>query len=161
MGLLPFPDIRKTKMPFKKFISIGSVAVLQSGPSAGKIAAIVDVIDQNRVLIDGPCSEVPRQEFPIKDLHLTSLKAKFPFSARSRVVSKAWKSEDISGKWAASSWAKRMQAKNRRSSLNDFDRFKPMKAKSARNKILNKAVNVQKRKLPRPASCEQVPIAHS
>merc|ERR1711994_621836 len=77
--------------------------------------------------------EVPRQEFPIKDLHLTSLKAKFPFSARSRVVSKAWKSEDISGKWAASSWAKRMQAKNRRSSLNDFDRFKLMKAKSARN----------------------------
>merc|ERR1712154_423252 len=78
---------------------------LQDGPCKGKIAAIVDVIDQNRVLIDGPCSEVPRQEYPIKNLHLTALKAKFPFSARSRVVSKAWKSEDISGKWAASSWA--------------------------------------------------------
>ena len=67
--------------------------------------------------------------------------AKFPFSARSRVVSKAWKSEDISGKCVASSWAKK------RGALNDFDRFKLMKAKSARNKILNKAVNVQKRKL--------------
>ena len=75
------------------------------------------------------------------------LQAKFPFSARSRVVSKAWKSEDISGKWAASSWAKRMAAAEKRSALNDFDRFKLMKAKSARNKILNKAVNVQKRKL--------------
>merc|ERR1712117_820396 len=90
---------------------------------------------------------VPRQEYPIKNLHLTALKAKFPFSARSRVVSKARKSEDISGKWAASSWAKRMAAAEKRSTLNDFDRFKLMKAKSARNKILNKAVNVQKRKL--------------
>ena len=49
------------------------MAVLQDGPCKGKIAAIVDVIDQNRVLIDGPCSEVPRQEYPIKSLHLTAL----------------------------------------------------------------------------------------
>ena len=48
--------------------------MLQDGPCKGKIAAIVDVIDQNRVLIDGPCSEVPRQEYPIKNLHLTALK---------------------------------------------------------------------------------------
>merc|ERR1712124_43282 len=82
--LLPFRNIRLNKMPFKKFVSIGSVAVLQDGPCKGKIAAIVDVIDQNRVLIDGPCSEVPRQEYPIKNLHLTALKAKFPFSAWSR-----------------------------------------------------------------------------
>ena len=61
---------------------------------------------------------------------------KFPFSARSKVVSKAWKLEDVSGKWAASSWAKRMEATKKRGSLNDFDRFKLMKAKSARNKIL-------------------------
>ena len=40
-----------------------------------------------------------------------------------------------------------MAAAEKRSALNDFDRFKLMKAKSARNKILNKAVNVQKRKL--------------
>ena len=58
----------------------------------------------------------------VDHITLYLMQAKFPFSARSRVVSKAWKSEDISGKWAASSWAKRMQAKNRRSSLNDFDR---------------------------------------
>merc|ERR1712187_543081 len=126
----PFPGSSDVKMPFKKFVEIGRVAVLQDGPCKGKIAAIVDVIDQNRVLIDGPCSEVPRQEYPIKNLHLTALKAKFPFSARSRVVSKAWKSEDISGKWAASSWAKRMEAAKKRGALNDFDRFKLMKAKS-------------------------------
>ena len=31
------------------------------GPNQGKIAAIVNVIDQNRVLVDGPTSGVLRQ----------------------------------------------------------------------------------------------------
>ena len=40
-------------MPFKKFVEVGRVAVLGGeGPNQGKIAAIVNVIDQNRVLVD-------------------------------------------------------------------------------------------------------------
>ena len=35
--------------PFLKFVEIGRIAVLQDGPQAGKIAAVVNVIDQNRV----------------------------------------------------------------------------------------------------------------
>ena len=56
-------------MPFKKFVEIGRVAVLGQGPDAGKIAAIVNVIDQNRVLVDGPTSGVLRQVC----LHLPNL----------------------------------------------------------------------------------------
>jgi large subunit ribosomal protein L14e len=52
-------------MPFKKFVEIGRVAYVNSGPEAGKIAAIVNVIDQNRVLIDGPTSGVRRQVFRV------------------------------------------------------------------------------------------------
>jgi large subunit ribosomal protein L14e len=48
-------------MPFKKFVEIGRVAYINAGPEAGKIAAIVNVIDQNRVLVDGPTSGVRRQ----------------------------------------------------------------------------------------------------
>ena len=40
-----------------------------------------------------------------------------------------------------------MQMKARRQGLNDFDRFKLMKAKSARNKILAKAVAIKKNKM--------------
>ncbi len=76
-----------------------------------------------------------------------TLSFRFPFSARTRGVRKAWKEADISKKWSGSSWAKRMAAKEKRASLTDFDRFKLMKAKSARNKILAKAVNIKKRKL--------------
>ncbi len=134
-------------MPFHKFVEIGRVAVIQDGPSKGKIAAIVNVIDQTRVLVDGPCSGVPRQACRIKNLHLTPLATKFPFDASTRVVRKAWTEDKVSEKWAESSWAKRMERKAKRGALNDFDRFKLSKAKSARNKALTKAFNVQKRKL--------------
>merc|ERR1711920_1000977 len=145
MGL--FHNIRQAKMPFHRFVEIGRIAVLQDGPRAGKIAAIVDVIDQNRVLIDGPCSGVERQAYRIKNLHLTALKVTFPFSARTKVVRKAWEDEKVTTKWAESAWNKRMQMKAKRQGLNDFDRFKLMKAKSARNKILAKAVSIKKNKL--------------
>merc|ERR1719322_1457765 len=134
-------------MPFQRFVEIGRVAVIQDGDSAGKIAAIVDVIDQNRVLVDGPCSGVLRQQMKIKNLHLTPIKITFPFSARTKVVRKAWEEEKVADKWAASSWAKRMAMKAKRRGLNDFDRFKLMKAKSARNKISAKAVNIKKKKM--------------
>merc|ERR1719159_680584 len=134
-------------MPFQRFVEIGRVAVIQDGDAAGKIAAIVDVIDQNRVLVDGPCSGVLRQQMKIKNLHLTPIKITFPFSARTKVVRKAWEEEKVADKWAESGWAKRMQMKARRQGLNDFDRFKLMKAKSARNKILAKAVAIKKNKL--------------
>ena len=40
-----------------------------------------------------------------------------------------------------------MQNKVKRESLNDFDRFKLQKAKSARNKILAKAIAIKKNKM--------------
>ena len=83
-------------MPFKKFVEIGRVTVLGQGPDAGKIAAIVNVIDQNRVLIDGPTSGVRRQEYPIKQLELTPIRVKFAFNARSKVVRKEMEANKVS-----------------------------------------------------------------
>ena len=98
-------------------------------------------------MIDGPVSGVPRQEYRIKNLQLTPLAVKFPFNSRTKVVRVAWETEQVSKKWESSAWAKRMANKVRRQELNDFDRFKLMKAKSARNKIVTKAVNIKRRKL--------------
>ena len=55
-----------------------------------------------QVLLDGPCSEVPRQEYKIKSLHLTPIKITFPFSARTKVVRKAWTDEKVSETWSKS-----------------------------------------------------------
>merc|ERR1712200_217337 len=110
----------KFAMPFKKFVEIGRVAVLGGeGPNQGKIAAIVNVIDQNRVLVDGP----------------------------TRIVRAELVANKVDETWANSTWAKRMAVKAKRAGLTDLDRFKLRKAKSARNKILARALNSKKRTL--------------
>ena len=47
-------------MPYQLFVEIGRVVLIESGRNAGKIAVIINVIDQNRVLIEGPTSGVKR-----------------------------------------------------------------------------------------------------
>jgi len=143
-------------MPFKKFVEIGRIAVLNDGPDTGKIAAIVNVIDQNRVLVDGPTSGVRRQEFPIKRIQLTPIAVKFPFNAPTRIVRKELEANKVNEAWENSSWKKRMVIKAKRAGLTDLDRFKLGKAKSARNKILARAVNAKKKALRKAESCKMI-----
>ncbi|KAK2106189.1 hypothetical protein P7K49_015703 [Saguinus oedipus] len=44
-------------MVFRRFMEVGWMAYVSFGPHAGKLVAIVDVIDQNRALVDGPCTQ--------------------------------------------------------------------------------------------------------
>eukprot|EP00411_Alexandrium_monilatum_P120002 CAMPEP_0175682558 /NCGR_PEP_ID=MMETSP0097-20121207/25877_1 /TAXON_ID=311494 /ORGANISM="Alexandrium monilatum, Strain CCMP3105" /LENGTH=48 /DNA_ID= /DNA_START= /DNA_END= /DNA_ORIENTATION= len=41
-------------------------------------------------------------------------------------------------KWAATSWAKKIKAREARSNMTDFERFKLAKAKQARTKLVKK-----------------------
>ncbi|PVD21472.1 hypothetical protein C0Q70_19645 [Pomacea canaliculata] len=124
-------------MVFERFVEIGRVAYIAFGNDKGKLCVIVDVIDQNRALVDGPCSGVTRQDINFKALHLTKLKINIGASARTGTVRKAWEKEDISTKWEQTTWAKKLAARKRRSELTDFERFKLMKAKQARNRLIN------------------------
>jgi len=133
-------------MPFTKFVEVGRIAYIAFGRDAGKICVIVDVIDQNRALIDGPLSRVRRQPCSFKRLHLTKFRINFQHSSSERVVKKAWIDEQITEKWAETSWAKRIEAKKLRNRLTDFDRFKLMKAKQSRNKTIKREYNKLKRK---------------
>merc|ERR1712142_1029268 len=105
-------------------------AYVAHGDDRGKLVVIVDVIDQNRALVDGPCSGVSRKDMNFKALHLTKHTIKIGPSARSGTVKKAWEKADMTKQWEASTWAKKP-------TLTDFDRFKLMKAKQARNRIIN------------------------
>ncbi|XP_044142735.1 60S ribosomal protein L14-like [Bufo gargarizans] len=123
-------------MVFKRYVQIGRVAYISFGPHAGKLVAIVDVIDQNRALVDGPCSGVRRQAMPFKCMQLTDFVIKFPHSARQKCVRVAWEKANVNEKWTQTSWAKRIDARQRKANMTDFDRYKVMKAKKMRNKII-------------------------
>merc|ERR1712108_40851 len=74
-------------------VEVGRVAVIADGANKGKLAAIVDVIDQNRALIEGP--GIARGAARLSTLHLTKLKVKVNHSAKSSILKKAWKMEEV------------------------------------------------------------------
>ncbi|XP_078012832.1 large ribosomal subunit protein eL14 [Phascolarctos cinereus] len=123
-------------MVFKCYMEIGWVAYISFGPHAGKLVAIVDVIDQNRALVDGSCSGVRRQAMPFKYRQLTDFMLKFPHSAHQKYVQAAWEKEKISTKWEATRWSKNIETRESKAKMTDFDRCKVMKAKKMRNQII-------------------------
>ncbi|ODM95004.1 60S ribosomal protein L14 [Orchesella cincta] len=122
-------------MAFRKFVETGRVAFIAEGRDEGKLCAIVNIIDSNRVLVDGPCTGVPRQEMSIKRLHLTNFSMKFPWTASTRVVRKTWTVDKIDDKWKASRWAQRVESRRKRANLTDFERFQLKEAKRTRNHL--------------------------
>ena len=128
-------------MPYDRFVELGRVAYIAYGPDKGKICCITNIIDQNRVLVDGPSSHVRRQVLNIKSLHLTKYVLKIFPGARSKTVKALWDNEDINKKWLETRWYKKLQAKHLRSKMTDFDRFKLAHAKQAYNRILTDEYN--------------------
>jgi len=133
-------------MPYDRFVQVGRVAYIAYGPDKGKLCCITNVIDQTRVLVDGPSSHVRRQAVNIKSLHLTKYLLKLLPGARSTTVKKAWDANEVNQKWQASRWNKKLQAKHLRSQTTDFERFKIVRAKQAYNRVLNQEYNRLKKK---------------
>merc|ERR1711931_376593 len=73
---------------------------------------------------------------PFKCMQLTDFVIKVPHSARQKFVRRAWEKAQVNEKWVETSWAKKIEARQKRSKMSDFDRFKVMKAKRMRNKII-------------------------
>ena len=64
----------------------GRVAFVNFGEDYGKVVVIVDFIDMNRVLVDGPTTGFPRTMYPIRRLTLTNILLKLPRGAQTGEV---------------------------------------------------------------------------
>jgi large subunit ribosomal protein L14e len=127
-------------MPFKRYMEVGRVVFINYGPEAGKLATVIDIVDQNKCLIDGPrdITGVSRQVIPYTRIALTDYTVNIQQNARQKTLKKAWAEADVLAKWEASSWAKKLASKKKRASLSDFDRFKVMVAKKQKTEIIAK-----------------------
>ncbi|KAK2747128.1 hypothetical protein FQN57_002385 [Myotisia sp. PD_48] len=115
-----------------KLVEVGRVVLIRSGPYAGKLAAISEIIDHKRILVDGPSGKeenvVARHSIPLSHITLTGLTIpKIPRGAGTGALKKLWEKESIDSKWADSSFAKKKQQQDRRRNLTDFERFKVMR----------------------------------
>ncbi|EJK72485.1 hypothetical protein THAOC_05982 [Thalassiosira oceanica] len=125
-------------MGFSRYVEVGRVVYINYGADAGKIATVIDIVDQNKCLVDGPeeITGVKRQMISYKRISLTDMTVKIQRSARAKQLKAAWKEGDTLAKWEGSSWAKKLAAKSKRASLSDFDRFKVMVAKKQKSRII-------------------------
>ncbi|WWD21602.1 hypothetical protein CI109_106088 [Kwoniella shandongensis] len=136
----------KRQSTFKRFVEVGRVVLVNDGPSAGKLAVIVEIIDHNRALIDGPTTSVPRQAFPYRNLILTPYTlANLPRAAGSGPLKKALEKAGVLEKWEQSGWAKKLAARQTRKNSSDFDRFQVQLAKKSRRDLVRKAYVKEKK----------------
>ncbi|EEB06321.1 60S ribosomal protein L14 [Schizosaccharomyces japonicus yFS275] len=117
---------------FKRYVEVGRIALVNKGAYKGKLAVIVDIVDHKRAVFDSPCPNFPRQVISYGDVILTSIVMDLPRGARTGVVAKKWKAQEICKKWESSAWAKKLETQKVRSQLSDFDRFAVMRLKKQR-----------------------------
>ncbi|CAE8615379.1 unnamed protein product [Polarella glacialis] len=131
---------------FTRFVQAGRLALITYGPCAGKMCTIVDIVNQKQVLVDGPESVtgVPRHMMPVKRLSLTDFRVVVRRGCREKTLKKALTKDETMKKWSESSWAKKLQAKETRQKMTDFDRFKLMVAKKKRSQAVKKALKTKK-----------------
>ncbi|KAJ7972625.1 60S ribosomal protein L14 [Quillaja saponaria] len=121
-------------MPFKRYVEIGRVALVNYGKDYGRLVVIVDVVDQNRALVDAP--DIVRTQINFKRLSLTDIKIDINRVPKKKSLIAAMEAADVKNKWEKSSWGRKLIVKKRRASLNDFDRFKLMLAKIKRGGVV-------------------------
>ncbi|KAF7553893.1 hypothetical protein G7046_g6962 [Stylonectria norvegica] len=121
-----------------RLVEVGRVVVINGDhPFAGRLAAIVEIVDHKRVLVDGPSSNpklaVPRQAVALNKCLLSTLVIeKLNRGSRTGTVKAAWEKAEIDAKWEETNWAKKRDQIERRKGLSDFDRFKVMRLKKQR-----------------------------
>jgi large subunit ribosomal protein L14e len=123
-------------MPFKRYMEVGRVVLINYGPNKGKVATVIDVVDQNKCLIDGCNTGVPRQVIPFTRISLTDLVVPCGRNARATQIKKMWEKAGTQAAWEATGVSKKLVARKKRAALTDFDRFKVMVAQKKRSHLI-------------------------
>ncbi|KAG2450843.1 hypothetical protein HYH02_004677 [Chlamydomonas schloesseri] len=126
-------------MPFKRYVEIGRVALINYGPEFGKLVVITDVIDQNRALVDFP--EQERRVVNFKRLAITDFKVDIKRHAAKKDLKKALADADVVAKFAASSWGQKLAKQAAKAATTDFDRYKAAVAKAKKARAVRKVLN--------------------
>jgi large subunit ribosomal protein L14e len=128
-----------------RFVEIGRVVYINYGPDLGKLAVIVDIVDYNRAIVDGPSTGVARQQLPLKRASLTEFVIPLKRNQTSKSVAKAFAEASIAEKWAETNTGKTQAARLRKASLTDFERFKVMLAQQKKSLLVRQELRKLKK----------------
>nr|CAG4715001.1 unnamed protein product [Naegleria fowleri] len=123
----------------KLLVQIGRACTPLYGANQGKLLVIVDVLDANRVLVQG--QDIPRQVVSTGDIQLVDAVAKITNKSTTEEVAKALSSSDMQNALLNTSGVKKALKQQKRKSLNDFDRVKVQILKKKKNALLREKLN--------------------
>ena len=126
-------------MVFRRFVEVGRVIVINYGPLIGKLAVIVDILTTTKVLIQGLKGGVRRQELSLRRVILTDDKIDIKRGAKREEVLKAIDAYKLEEKFKKSIFSKKVELRQKRANLTDFDRFKVMRLRQKRAALKNSA----------------------
>ena len=119
-------------MVFRRFVEVGRVIIINYGPLTGKLAVIVDILTTTKVVVQGLKGGVRRQELSLRRVTLTDDKIDIKRGANREEVFKAIDAYKLDDKYKKSSFAKKVELRQKRANLTDFDRFKVMRLRQKR-----------------------------
>merc|ERR1719326_1729555 len=98
---------------FERFVEPGRLCRISYGSDVNKMCTIIDIIDEKRVIVDGPASltGVQRQPMPIKWLNLTDFKSELKRGSKEKALKSALKESDVLSAWEKSAWGSKIAAK--------------------------------------------------
>jgi len=114
-------------------LEVGRLIYITFGPSVDKIGFVLDIVDEKRILIDGPCG---RQIINIKRIMLTNIKKEINRKINSREIHKIIKENDILKNWYKNK-GKIILKRNFVKNLSDYDRFKYMIGKKHYSRLIH------------------------
>ncbi|KAK8807311.1 hypothetical protein WA158_004070 [Blastocystis sp. Blastoise] len=104
-------------MTFTRFVEVGRVVYINYGTLFGRLATIVDIIDENKVLVDGPYKFTGVKRQIVSRVFLTKIVCKITRGARTG---------EVKEQWTETAWAKKLAARKEKANRNDFQRFVAM-----------------------------------
>merc|ERR1711976_839340 len=108
-------------------MQVGRVVYVNFGPCKGKLAVVVDIVDENRILVAGPTTGVDRQVMPAKRIALTRFRIKSVMrNQKESTLVKNINAFGLEKRWAETGFAKKLAAQSARATCSDFDRFRAM-----------------------------------
>ena len=113
-------------MVFKRFVEVGRVVLIKNGAFSSKIAVIVEILDHNRVLIDGPqaITGVPRQVINLNNVSLTQfVVAHVTKGMTHQKLCLRFVKQNIMKRFNNTNAGKAIHRRELRQNMTDFDKF--------------------------------------
>ncbi|XP_018012036.1 60S ribosomal protein L14 [Hyalella azteca] len=132
---------------FTKYVELGRVVDITRGKCKGHQGVIVNIIDCNRLLVDGP--GMVRQEIKLKDARLTKFKLKIKLEMPAKTLKKLWEKAHIDFRFKRLPYVKRAAKFERRSKITDYNAFKVAEASRRCSNIVYSSFRNLRNKYPR------------